>query len=118
LKIKIVPGILIIDILSIFLVLTITILPHNPLRIVLAIPFLLFFPGFALISAVAVRADDMRGLERLALSLGLSIAMAVLIGVGLSVTPWGVRMESMVYSLAIFILVMSLIVMLRRPRAP
>lgn len=83
--------------------------PHNPVRVVLGLPFVLFFPGYTLIAALYPRHDDLDGIERLALSLGLSLAVVPLIGLVLNYTPWGIRLVPIVVSLTLFVAVSSLI---------
>ncbi|GAI01448.1 unnamed protein product, partial [marine sediment metagenome] len=52
------------------------------------------------------------------MSFGLSIAVVPLIGLILNYTPWGIRLESVLYSVASFILITSIIAWLRRGRLP
>jgi uncharacterized membrane protein len=111
-------GLLILNILSVLLVLIITFLPSNVLRIILGIPFVLFFPGYALMAALFPKKDPISGIERVALSFGLSIAVTPLIGLILNYTPLGIRLESILYSLFLFIFVTSLIAWLMRRRLP
>jgi len=86
------------------------------LRIALGLPFVLFFPGYTLIAALFPKKDDLDGLERLALSFGLSIAVAPLLGLGLNYTPWGIRLTPILLSLTIFILGMSVVAFYRRSK--
>lgn len=79
-------------------------------------PFILFFPGYTLIAALFPRRDDLDGIERVALSFGLSIAVVPLIGLGLNYTPWGIRLCPIFISLIVFITAMSGIAMYRRSR--
>jgi uncharacterized membrane protein len=51
-----------------------------------------------------------------ALSFALSIAVVPLIGLILNYTPWGIRLESVLYSVASFVLIASIIAWLRRRR--
>ena len=67
----------------------------------------LFVPGYTLIAALFPKKCDLDGIERLALSFGLSIAVVPLIGLGLNYTPWGIRLTPVVISLAIFVLLMA-----------
>ncbi|UCE73895.1 MAG: DUF1616 domain-containing protein, partial [Methanomassiliicoccales archaeon] len=77
----------IVVLLATFLTLSSLTLPEgNLLRIIFGIPFLLFLPGYSLISALWTRNSDLEGLERIALSLGLSIAIVALTGLGLNYT--------------------------------
>ena len=60
-------------------------------RNILGLPLVLFLPGYALIAALFPAKSDLDGIERVALSFGLSIAVVPLIGLGLNYTPWGIR---------------------------
>lgn len=96
------------------LVFTLTPLADLPVRIPLGLAVVLFVPGYALIAALFPKKDDLDGLERLALSFGLSIAVVPLIGLGLNYTPWGIRLTPVVISLAFFIIVMAAVAYWRR----
>jgi uncharacterized membrane protein len=50
-------------------------LNESPVRIILGLPLVLFLPGYSLIAALFIRKDDLDGIERIALSVGLSIAI-------------------------------------------
>ena len=68
------------NLLVIVLVAVIILFPSNVLRIILGLPFLLFFPGYTLIAALFIKREGMGSIERVALSFGLSIAVVPLIG--------------------------------------
>src|SRR3989304_2036405 len=74
----------------------------TPLRIVFGLPFVLFLPGYALIAALFPRKDDLDGIERIALSFGLSIAVVPLIGLALNYTPFGIRLVPIAIALSVF----------------
>lgn len=86
------------------------------MRIALGLPFVLFFPGYALIAALFPGKKDLDGIERVALSFGLSIAVVPLIGLLLNYTPWGIRLYPIGISLLLFILAMSYVAVRRRRR--
>ena len=88
----------------------------SPVRTILGIPMVLFVPGYALIAALFPRKNDLDGIERLALSFGLSIAVVPLIGLGLNFTPFGIRLVPIIVSLSVFTLAMLLIAYLRRSK--
>jgi len=67
-------------------------------------------------AALFTKKEGMGGIERVALSFGLSIAVVPLIGLILNYTPWGIRLEPILYSAASFILIASIIAWLRRRR--
>ena len=92
-------------------------LPYDTLRVIICIPFVLFFPGYALMTALFPK-KGMGGVERVALSLGLSIAVVPLIGLILNYTLWGIRLESILYSTASFIFITSIIAWVRLKRVP
>lgn len=87
-------------------------------RIILGLIFILFLPGYALIAALFPSRESIDWIERIALSFGLSIAVTPLIGLLLNYTPWGIRLEPIVTSLAIFTLGMCGIAYLRRMKLP
>jgi uncharacterized membrane protein len=93
-------------------------LNQTPLTVVVALPSVLFIPGYCLIAALFPKNDDISLIERIALSFGLSIAVVPLIGLGLNFTPWGIRLGPVLVSLAIFTLVMVLVADYRRARLP
>jgi hypothetical protein len=78
--------------------------------------FVLFLPGFMLISALYPRSEEMDGLERLALSIGLSLAIVPLVGLGLNYTPWGIKLTPIVISLAMVVEVLAVVCVFRRFR--
>jgi uncharacterized membrane protein len=101
---------------TILLLAVILLTPNNPVRVVLGLPFVLFFPGYVLIAALYPRRTDLDGVERLALSLGLSLAVVPLIGLVLNYTPWGIRLTPLLISLALFIAVCSVAAVRQRMR--
>jgi uncharacterized membrane protein len=86
----------------------------GPMRIGLGLAFVLFMPGYALIAALFPRRGDLGGIERLALSFGLSLAVVPLVGLALNYTPWGIRFSPILFSLAFFILAMAAVAYHRR----
>jgi uncharacterized membrane protein len=91
-------------------------LSELPVRIPLGLAMVLFVPGYTFIAALFPRKDDLDGIERVALSFGLSIAVVPLIGLGLNYTPWGIRLAPIAISLAVFTVIMSSIAHLRRAK--
>jgi len=83
-------------------------------RIVLGLPFVLFFPGYLLIAAMFPKKADLGGIERFALSFGLSIAIVPLIGLGLNYTPWGISLIPVIVSLLVYTFLLSGITFFRR----
>jgi uncharacterized membrane protein len=116
-----------------------TLLPvvsETPLRIVFGLPFLLFVPGYVFVAALfpesetpgekdagggTPEADDpsgIDGIERVALSFGLSIAIVPLIGLVLNFTPWGIRLVPILVGVSAFALVGIAVATVRRWNLP
>ncbi|NJD78821.1 MAG: DUF1616 domain-containing protein [Candidatus Methanoperedens sp.] len=90
----------------------------TPVRTILGVLMVLFIPGYALIAALFPKKGDIDGIERFALSLGLSIAIVPLIGLVLNFTPFGIRPLPVLVSLSLFTLVMCLAAYFRRMELP
>jgi uncharacterized membrane protein len=101
---------------TIALLVAILFAPSYLARIALGLPFVLFFPGYVLIAALYPRRSDLDGVERVALSLGLSLAVVPLIGLVLNYTPWGIRLTPIFVSLALFIALCSAAAVRQRMR--
>lgn len=100
------------------LLFTLTPLSNLPVRIPLGLVMVLFVPGYTLIAALFPKKADLEGIERTALSFGLSIAVVPLIGLGLNYTPWGIRLTPVVISLAVFTIAMAVAAYWRRMSLP
>ncbi len=85
-------------------------------RIVFGLMFVLFSPGYSLIAALFPAKKTLGGIERLALSFGLSIATVPLIGLILNYTPLGIRLYPVLLSVLAFIITMAGIAWYRRSR--
>jgi uncharacterized membrane protein len=94
------------------------ILNDSILRIILSLPMVLFIPGYCLIAALFPKKGDIDIPERIMLSIGLSIAVGPLIGLGLNFTMWGIRLEPIVLSLTLFSWIMVLVAKYRRAILP
>ena len=73
---------------------------EGPIRYILGAFYVLFLPGDAVVEALYPRGDELEPLERLALSIGLSLAVVPLIGLVLNYSPWGIRLVPVVVSIA------------------
>jgi len=78
----------------------------------------LFLPGYALIAALFPRKDDLDGIERIALSFGLSIAVVPLLGLALNYTPFGIRLSPVLIVLSVFTIALTMGAYARRNRIP
>ena len=111
---KILIAIVVITLLSLPVVFFTT----GPLRIALGLLFVLFFPGYTLLSALFPRRGSLGGIERIALSFGLSIAVVPLIGLVINYTPWGINLYSVIISVTLFIVIASAVAWYRLWRLP
>ncbi|MBA7685353.1 hypothetical protein ES703_93776 [subsurface metagenome] len=93
-------------------------LTSGALRIVLALPFILFFPGYTLLSALFPKRGSLGGVERIAYSFGLSIAVTILIGVILNYTPWGINLYPSLISVTLFIITTTIVAWYRQGVLP
>jgi len=85
-------------------------------RTILGLFLILFIPGYSLIAALFPKKDDLDGIERVALSFGLSIAVTPLIGLALNYTSYGIRLTPILISLSAFTIIMVFIAYIRRRR--
>jgi uncharacterized membrane protein len=85
-------------------------------RIIIGLPIVLFIPGYVLVFALFPTRKTDKGIdeiERLALSVALSLAITPLIGLILNFTVWGIRLVPIITSLEIFILTIGSIAIYR-----
>jgi uncharacterized membrane protein len=121
------------------------VISETPLRIVLGLPFVLFLPGYAFVAALfpeegrsptgdaegtpdnetgegdegrRLSRDGIDGIERTALSFGLSVAISPLIGLVLNFTPLGIRLVPIVLAISGFTLLMTGAAAVRRWTLP
>ncbi len=90
------------------------VISESPLRVIFVLPFILFIPGYLLVAALFPAKGDLEGMERTALSLGLSIAIVPFSGLALNYTPWGIRLDPIVITLMALSLMLGLIAQFRR----
>jgi len=88
----------------------------TPVRIIFGLPLVLFLPGYSLIAALFPRKDDLDGIERVALSFGLSIAVVPLLGLALNYTPFGIRLSPVLTVLSLFTISLAIGAYIRRSR--
>jgi hypothetical protein len=90
--------------------------PLIALRWVLGSIFVLFLPGYMAVEALFPRGLELDVIERLALSVGLSLALVPIVGLLLNYTPQGIKLDSIMTSLNILTIGLSLIALARRYR--
>ena len=100
------------------LVIYLPVLNETAISAILILPGILFLPGYCLIAALFPQDSDIDLTERIALSIGLSIAIIPLIGLGLNFTPFGIRLDSILISLTTFTLVTIWVAHYRRALLP
>ena len=112
------------DLLIVFIWIVITlvfvktpVLAGTFIRTALAIPVVLFIPGYMLIAALFPRNDDMGIVERVALSFCISIAVVPLLGLLLNFTT-GVELNPILISLCLYTIILVFIAAYRRMRLP
>jgi len=114
------------------------VLNESPVRVVLGLVFVLVLPGYALVAALfpgtraeaeeataeaaAAGTDATRrgidGVERAALSVALSIPVVSLLGLGLSLTPLGVNLQSTLPAVSLVTLGATALATSRRRQLP
>ena len=87
--------------------------PALYLRYVFGALLILFLPGYSLIEFLYSKKADLDSLTRLALSIGLSIAIVPLVGLVLNYTPLGIRLYPIEISLVVITLLL-LVLALRK----
>lgn len=105
-----------VPILVILTIIFVLIPPFNQtfLRIIFALPLLLFLPGYMLIAITFPKSGELSAIERFTLSIGLSIAITVFDGFGLNYTPWVFRPNSIIISLSIITGLLLIITIIQR----
>jgi uncharacterized membrane protein len=89
-------------------------LNETPVRVLLGLVLVLFLPGYSLVAALFPGRDDPDGIERIALSFGLSIAVVPLLGLALNYTPFGIRVVPVLAGLSVFAVLVAVIADVRR----
>jgi len=126
-------GLVVLTNLTVFL----PVVRETPLRVLFGLPLVLFVPGYALIAALfpeageapteseaadsaaaSLSARGIDGIERVALSFGLSIAVVPLLGLVLNFTPWGIRLVPIMVTVSGFTLAMTALGARRRLELP
>jgi len=105
-------------IITLLLILLIAFIPDNPVRTVLGLIFILVLPGYVATAALFPNRESIDAIERVALSIGLSIAIVPLAGLALNYTPFGIRLEPILATLSGFVLIASVVAWRRRAALP
>lgn len=90
------------------------VLSDSFLRTYMGVILVLFLPGYALTGALFPAKKDIDGIERAAISFGLSISIAPILGLSLNYSSWGIREIPLLTEFSIFTLLMCIIAYYRR----
>jgi len=89
-------------------------------RYLLGSIFVLFLPGYSLIKAlfptkvpIPTSTKELDNIERIALSIGMSLALVPIVGLLLNYTPWGIRLTPITISLLALTLTLSTAAIIR-----
>ena len=95
--------------------------PWVYVRNVFGVIFVLFLPGYAFIKALfpvnlpaKTSTGNLETIERIALSVGMSIAIVSIVGLLLYYSPWGLDLTAIVLSLFAFTLVFATVAVARK----
>ena len=92
--------------------------PLSILRLVLGLIYVLFAPGYCMSSLFFPRKQDLDGVERGALSVGLSIAWLTLLALILDHLSWGIRLWPVYFSEMLSLVVFMTLAFWQRARQP
>ena len=80
--------------------------------------FVLFCPGYLLILAIYPAYEDLDSIERISFSFGLSIILALLLGLILPFLSWGIGFQPILLAVSYFVMIMTAAAVYRRSRLP
>ena len=105
-------DIIIIDLLSIFTIITyfIQYLNINLLNNVIGILYMVFIPGYLLMVILLPKKSGLEPIIRLGLSVGVSLPITSLVGLVLHYTKYGISINSLLFPLVILTLILSIFV--------
>jgi len=93
------------------------------IRYILGVIFILWLPGYAFIKAlfpaqvpIKTNSKDLDTIERIALSLGMNLALVPITGLLLNYTPWGIRLTPITLSLTALTLIFATAAIIREQR--
>ena len=87
--------------------------PFLILRWIFGSALVLFIPGYVATGALFPKYSDLNSLERFALSIGLSLALVLIVAIILNYTPVGIRVLPVVTSLTIVTMLLGTITLIR-----
>lgn len=107
---------ILLNLVSLLLLLSIYVVPNGIVRVILAIPFLLFICGNVWINVLFPRRIAVNNIQRIVLSISLSIFIIIFTGLILNFTPWGINLNSIVTSLTFVVFVGSIVAFYRQQK--
>lgn len=94
------------------------------IRYLLGTIFVVWLPGYSFIKALfpteppfKTSAKSLDSIERLALSIGMSLALVPIIGLLLNYTPWGIRLTPIVLSLLVLTTIFATVGIIREHKS-
>jgi len=84
----------------------------------LALPLVVFFPGYVVLALLFPGAKEISWTERLLLSVGTSLVVLLLVGLVLNLTPFGIRFAPIVSTLVVLTVLVDLAAYWRRMHLP
>lgn len=94
------------------------------IRYALGTIFVLWLPGYTFIKAlfpthvpIKTSSENLDTIERIALSIGMSLALVPIVGLLLNYTPWGIRLTPIVLSLLALTIVFATVALIREKQA-
>ena len=94
------------------------ILNETIVKSILGLLLIVFIPGYVVIAFLFPRKSDLSTIERLALTVILSMTITVLTGMVLNYTPWGIHVITILTPLVVITLVLCVATFWRRSRIP
>ena len=109
-------DLLILNSVTILLIISNVFLHLTAVRVILALPVILFIPGYAALAALFPLRGQIDGIERVAVSSILSVIIVTLGSLVLNFTPWGISQYSVLTVLTAVTFSTSSVAWLRRSR--
>jgi uncharacterized membrane protein len=118
-KIRLGNGLLVLDLLALIFIAGLSLEPPRWFLMLFGLPCALFVPGYALITIMFPRSKpDLDPIGRVGLSVILGFTIAGLLGLGLSLTSWGIGLKASISALCGYLALATVIAELRRRRVP
>jgi uncharacterized membrane protein len=100
--------ILVVILVNLFVFVIPNVYPYNIFRWIFSAIFIAYLPGFTIIEALFPSRSELEALERFGFHIGTSIGVVPLLGLLLNYSPWLLRLEPIMFTLTIFILIFAI----------